>query len=83
MSNDFVKFLVEVVGNLKNKNLKIGKAAWKKLEPFRDVIEKLSCCKTSLGKKKDIVNQKAGFIGALASAVLSSLVSALIAKTTQ
>lgn len=80
MSNEFVRFIVEIVGNLKNRKLKISKQAWKKLEPFNLLMEKLNCCKVRLDTKKTLINQKGGFIGALISAVLGSLVSTVLAK---
>jgi hypothetical protein len=83
MSNEFIKFIIEISGNLQNGNLKLGKKAWRKLEPFREVLKKLNCCKTSLSKKKTLVNQEGGFIGMLISTVLSSLLTALMSKASK
>jgi hypothetical protein len=83
LSNDFVKFIIEISGNLKNGNLKISKTAWKKLKPFREIFNKLNCCKTSLSNKKVLLNQEGGFIGTLISTVLTSLISALMTKASK
>lgn len=70
---DFVNCLSEVCHNLLRGNIKVTPAQLKKLTRYKKTLRTLASKRTSLKKRKRLLNQKGGFLGALIAPALSAI----------
>ena len=81
-SDEFIKLLTQICVNVMNKTLTRNEGhAVKKLAPFKKELIAITKRKTPLKKKRKILEQKGGFIGALLSIalpVITSLIGRLV-----
>jgi hypothetical protein len=84
VSDNVIKLMSQICVNLMNKNLVRDEShALKRLKPYRKELVAITKAKTPLKKKRQILQQKGGFIGALLSIalpILSSLIGGLVSK---
>ena len=64
-----IKSISEIALNLLKGNILIPKSSFKRLKPYKDKLLYLSRKKPSLKQKKEVLNQKGGFLPALAGLV--------------
>ncbi len=72
-SNEELKGLFELCLNILRGNLPINRTVFQRLKRHRKIIEDLSNRRIPLYKKREIINQKGGFIGGLATFALPLL----------
>ena len=81
-SDQFIKLLTQICVNVMNKTLTRNEGdAVKKLSPYKKDLIAITKPKTPLKKKRKILEQKGGFIGALLSIalpVITSLIGRLV-----
>ena len=75
-SKDCIVKICECVKNLLNSNLKIQPSHLKKLSRHKHTLRSLALKKTSLAKRKQLL-QRGGFIGALLPAIIPAVASLL------
>ena len=75
-SKDCIVKICECVKNLLNNNLKIQPSHLKKLSRHKHTLRSLALKKTSLAKRKQLL-QRGGFIGALLPAIIPAIASLL------
>ena len=75
LSNKEVKLLCEVCLNLVHGHLKVqNPTTFNKLKKHRKLLSDLADKRKSIKRKRQLINQKGGFIGALAAAALPIIV---------
>ena len=75
LSNKEVKLLCEVCLNLVHGHLKVqNQTTFNKLKKHRKLLSDLADKRKSIKRKRQLINQKGGFIGALAAAALPIIV---------
>lgn len=80
ITEDFVKFITEVVFNLKNGVIKIGQRAGTNLKAYKSHMKRLICRQSNLNTRRKLV-QKGGFLLTLLTNVaLPLLVEAIVQK---
>lgn len=72
---DLIKLWSEMAHNVLNGNIKITPKDKKALQSYKKYLRLLRKKKSSLALKRRILIQKGGFVGALATAILSALAS--------
>lgn len=72
-TNEELKGLFELCLNIIRGNLPIDKTAFQNIKRHKRVIESLSNRRLPIYKKREIINQKGGFIGTLAAFALPLL----------
>ena len=79
-SNGQLKDLCELCLNILRGNLSLDKTAYHRLKRNRTVIEDLSNRHIPLYKKREIINQKGGFLGTLATFAVPLLAQLIASK---
>ena len=74
-TNEQLKGLFELCLNIIRGNLPLSNAEFHKLKRHRKTLESLASRRVPLYKKREIVNQKGGFIGAVANLAIPLLAS--------
>ena len=74
-TNEQLKGLFELCLNIIRGNLPLSNAEFQKLKRHRKTLESLASRRVPLYKKREIVNQKGGFIGAVANLAIPLLAS--------
>ena len=64
-----IESISEIALNLLKSNILIPKSSFKRLKPYKDKLLYLTRKKPSLKQKKEVLNQKGGFLPALAGLV--------------
>ena len=78
---DAIKALIEVCNNTLRGNLQLTANAQKKLCKYKNIIRKIASPSGTIASKRRIfVNQSGGFVGALITTLLSSIVGQLLSK---
>ena len=81
LDRDAVDALAELALNLIKKNVALTPGQIDKLRPYEESIYQLALRKNSVSKKKKLLRQKGGFLGALVSWI-PAIVSGIISATT-
>ena len=79
-TNQQLKGLFELCLNIIRGNLPINNAEFRRLKRHRKTLESLASRRVPLYKKRKIVNQKGGFIGAVAKFAVPLLASIIASK---
>ena len=79
-TNQQLKGLFELCLNIIRGNLPINSAEFHRLKRYRKTLESLASRRVPLYKKREIVNQKGGFIGTIAKFALPLLASIIASK---
>ena len=80
-SSEVLKTISEICLNLIKGTVKIPESDLKKLKKYKIQIVSLSQKRHSVKKRKNICNQKGGFLGSLLGVILPSLISTIITAT--
>lgn len=75
---ELTKSICECVLNVLKENVPLTRDQVSKLEHHKDSLRKIADRKTSMKVKRDIINQKGGFLGPILVPVLSSLATSLL-----
>lgn len=70
----------EICLNILNGNLKVPKNVHSKLKPFKHSLRQMSTSKTSVAKRRKVLNQRGGFLLALLGSLISGVVGSLFHK---
>lgn len=79
LSDDFIKFVTEIVYNLKTGTINVGQRAGSNLKAYKKRMKKLICRQSNLKTRKKIV-QTGGFLMTLLTNVALPLLIEAIAK---
>ena len=79
-TNEQLKGLFELCLNIIRGNLPINNTEFLRLKRHRKTLESLASRRVPLYKKREIVNQKGGFIGAVAKIAIPILASIIASK---
>ena len=79
-TNAQLKGLCELCLNILHGNLPLDTATFQRFKRNRKVIEDLSNRRIPLYKKRDIINQKGGFLGTLATFAIPLLAQVIASK---
>ena len=79
-TNKQLKGLFELCLNIIRGNLPINNTEFHRLKRHRKTLESLASRRVPLYKKREIVNQKGGFIGAVAKIAIPILASIIASK---
>lgn len=79
-TNPQLKSIQTICKNLKGGGIFLSQARKNRLNRYKELIRKLARSKLSQKKKKQLITQEGGFLGALLGSVLPLLVGQLIRK---
>lgn len=80
LSDDFIKFVTEIVFNLKNGAIEIGHRAGNNLKAYKGRMKKLICPQSTLRARKKLVQQGGFLMTLLTNVAIPLLVEALARK---
>ena len=79
-TNEQLKGLFELCLNIIRGNLPVNNKEFRRLKRYRKTLESLASRRVPIYKKREIVNQKGGFIGAVAKIAIPLLASIIASK---